>query len=93
MDRPDKSTPNAKHACPAHPITGLFHVHILGNDMVDISKCGNVQCPLRMNCYRFTAISCQWRQSYISTAPVLNDDGEYVCDSQWKLHGDADGNK
>ena len=60
--------------------------------MVDIAKCGNVQCPLRMNCYRFTAISGRW-QSYITMAPVLNDDREYVCDSQWKLHGDTDGNK
>jgi hypothetical protein len=32
--------------------------------MADISKCANVNCPIRLKCYRFTSKSCQ-HQSYV----------------------------
>ena len=49
--------------------------------MPDISKCPGTDCPLKENCYRFTAPD-SFHQSYFTTPP-LNEDGS--CDYYWKI--------
>jgi len=42
---------------------------------LDITKCINTQCPLKENCYRWTAKADEYSQSYASFAPK-----EWKCD-------------
>ena len=37
--------------------------------MPDIRMCQGGDCPLKDNCYRFTATPNEWRQSYFSNTP------------------------
>jgi hypothetical protein len=47
--------------------------------MADISKCNNTECPFKAKCYRFTAKSNEYWQSYFNyTFVVLN--GVFQCD-------------
>jgi hypothetical protein len=48
--------------------------------MADITKCEGIDCPLKENCYRFTANDNEYRQSYFMTTPIKN--GE--CDHFWE---------
>jgi len=48
--------------------------------MPDISMCSGEGCPLKENCYRFTATPSKFRQSYFFTPPFK--DGE--CEYEWK---------
>lgn len=41
--------------------------------MPDIALCTNETCPLKDNCYRYTAIPDEYRQSYCKFAPVINE--------------------
>lgn len=41
--------------------------------MSDISKCNGVNCPLRDECYRFTAPASEYRQSYLIPNVVGED--------------------
>ena len=47
--------------------------------MSDISKCSGKDCPLKERCYRYTAKSDKYMQSYI--APKY-EDGE--CENYWE---------
>ena len=38
--------------------------------MADITKCEGINCPLKNNCYRFTATSNEFRQSYFAEIPI-----------------------
>lgn len=38
--------------------------------MPDITMCVNKDCPLRMKCYRFTAVPTPYWQSYTDFKPV-----------------------
>lgn len=51
--------------------------------MPDISLCVNDKCPLRKECYRFTAIPSDFLQSY--TFFNLNADG--TCNWFWDNKG------
>ena len=56
--------------------------------MPDISKCEGRECPLKENCYRFTATPSEFRQSYFEDPPykVFEEDGNEVsCDYYWPL--------
>lgn len=48
--------------------------------MSDISKCPGTNCPVKENCYRFTAPN-SFHQSYFTDPPIK--DGE--CDYYWPL--------
>jgi len=48
--------------------------------MADITKCEGIDCPLKENCYRFTAKDNEYRQSYFMVTPIKN--GE--CDQFWE---------
>jgi hypothetical protein len=37
--------------------------------MPDISMCCNRTCPKRGECYRYLAVPCEFRQSYMSMSP------------------------
>lgn len=39
--------------------------------MADITKCQGQDCPLKNDCYRFTAESNGFRQSYFVKVPVV----------------------
>lgn len=47
--------------------------------MPDITKCEGTDCPHKENCYRYTAESSKFMQSYFVTPPVK--DGK--CDHYW----------
>jgi len=47
--------------------------------MADITKCKGTDCPLKENCYRFTAKSNDVYQSYFVDPPIK--DGK--CDMFW----------
>jgi hypothetical protein len=41
--------------------------------MPDISMCSNSTCPLREQCYRHTAVPNEYRQSYGTFKPVIDE--------------------
>lgn len=45
--------------------------------MPDISMCPGTNCPLKEQCYRYTATPNEQRQSYLAQAPVKADE---TCD-------------
>jgi hypothetical protein len=49
--------------------------------MPDISMCKGTNCPLRDNCYRYTATPSEFRQSWFTTPPVKSDN---TCAWYWK---------
>ena len=53
--------------------------------MPDISMCKNTTCPLRKDCYRFTAIPTPYRQSYSFYKPE-NVKGKVTCTYQMKIY-------
>ena len=38
---------------------------------MDITMCDGKECPMKENCYRFTATPNKFRQSYFMKAPVV----------------------
>ena len=51
----------------------------------DITKCGNDNCPLRMRCYRYTAIPDMYWQSFAHFEP----DQSGKCGDFWDNTGRA----
>ncbi len=47
--------------------------------MTDITKCSGKDCPFKEVCYRYTAPSSEFRQSFFVEPPIKN--GE--CDEFW----------
>ena len=45
--------------------------------MPDITMCKGEGCPLKKNCYRFTAKPFEFRQSYFITSPIKDSECEY----------------
>jgi hypothetical protein len=43
--------------------------------MPDITMCEGVDCPLKNDCYRFTASPSEFRQSYFMGIPFKQVDG------------------
>lgn len=50
--------------------------------MSDISKCSGEGCPLKEECYRFTAPANEFWQSYFTTVPYDKEKKE--CEYLWK---------
>lgn len=61
--------------------------------MADITKCwGNkdgIDCPYKLNCFRFTAKSEKYGQSYFVELPLKNN----KCDHYWGNDGEDIWNK
>ena len=51
--------------------------------MADISKCGGVDCSIKEKCYRYTATSNEYRQSYMMP-DKKGKDCEYYWDNKQK---------
>ncbi len=49
--------------------------------MADITMCGNESCPIKMNCYRYTATPNEY-QSYFMGMPLLKED-QQGCVEFW----------
>lgn len=47
--------------------------------MSDITKCDGTDCPFKEKCYRYTAVSNEYRQSTFVTPPIK--DGK--CEMFW----------
>lgn len=47
--------------------------------MADITKCEGANCPIKENCYRYTAKANEFRQSYFTDPPIK--DGK--CEMYW----------
>jgi hypothetical protein len=45
--------------------------------MSDISKCSGLNCPLKEDCYRYTAPKSEW-QSYLTDVPYDSDSIEEI---------------
>lgn len=53
--------------------------------MPDISKCSNVNCPIRLTCYRFVSEPSSIRQAYHKFTPVIESNGSVTCEGFYKL--------
>lgn len=49
--------------------------------MADITKCSGEGCKIKETCYRFTAKSKPYRQSFFKSPPC--DKGGKVCQKYW----------
>ena len=47
--------------------------------MADITKCGDKECPLKESCYRYTAPTNEYGQSYFVDSPRE----DVKCDMYW----------
>ena len=47
--------------------------------MSDITKCDGTDCPMKENCYRYTAVANEYGQSTFVTPPIK--DGK--CEMYW----------
>jgi hypothetical protein len=48
---------------------------------MDITKCANIECPLKENCYIFLAESDEFCQSFTDFTPVYNEETkEWECE-------------
>ena len=57
--------------------------------MSDITKCKGDNCPVKEHCYRFTAPSDEYMQSYFVDSPgEHHDDGKFICDKYWGENAD-----
>ena len=53
--------------------------------MADITKCVGTNCPYKEKCYRYTAKTSEYRQSWFMNAPIK--DGK--CDMFWGNNAEA----
>jgi hypothetical protein len=49
--------------------------------MPDITMCEGKDCPLKSDCYRYTATPSEWHQSYFIHPPYNHQDK--TCESFW----------
>jgi len=49
--------------------------------MADITMCSGADCPLKDNCYRYTANKNEHRQSFFMNVPYNKEDCK--CDHYW----------
>ena len=53
--------------------------------MSDISMCRDKKCPMKLDCYRYTAPENPWRQSFFAESP--REEGKSYCDQFWDNTG------
>ena len=51
--------------------------------MADITKCEGTECPLKESCYRFLAVSNEFKHSYFDTVPY--DKQNKKCAQSWAI--------
>jgi hypothetical protein len=51
--------------------------------MSDITMCPGTDCPVKEKCYRFTANTSEFMQSYFFTPPFEIKDGVFTCEMYW----------
>jgi hypothetical protein len=51
--------------------------------MPDITMCEGKDCPLKEDCYRYTAIPNEYRQSYFMNPPYNKEEGK--CDHHMEI--------
>lgn len=57
--------------------------------MSDITKCKGNNCPVKENCYRFTAPADEFMQSYFVESPgEHHEDGKFTCNNYWGENAD-----
>ena len=49
--------------------------------MTDISKCGGEKCPVKGDCYRYTAPSEEWQSFMVA----MWDDTKQTCEYFWRV--------
>lgn len=59
---------------------------------MDITMCFGAYCPIKETCYRYTATSSEWRQSFFVESPIKEDNTcEYFMEIWDKPKQDKDG--
>lgn len=58
--------------------------------MPDISKCNNINCPIRLTCYRFVSEPSSFKQAYKNYTPIIEADGSVTCEGFYKLLDNQD---
>jgi hypothetical protein len=54
--------------------------------MADITKCKGINCPVRDNCYRYTARDSEFYQSWFVDDNVGKlVDNNFSCDEYWEV--------
>ncbi len=59
--------------------------------MPDISMCTgydpatNIFCPMRQQCYRYTAKPTEYWQAYFAKAPFINKLNDITCEYYWHV--------
>ena len=51
--------------------------------MADITVCSGTNCPVKEQCYRFTAPKNEMWQSYFMEIPGKIEDNKFTCDMYW----------
>jgi len=51
--------------------------------MADITKCEGVECPIKVECYRYTSEANEHRQAYFSESPGELKDNKFHCGMFW----------
>lgn len=51
--------------------------------MSDITKCPGGDCPIKDKCYRFTASTDEFGQSYFKDPPFTIKNSHLICDMFW----------
>jgi len=52
--------------------------------MADITKCEGKDCPLKENCYRYTAEPSEYSQAYFTEPPIKDGKCEYYLEINLK---------
>ena len=52
--------------------------------MADITKCSGDNCPIKDKCYRFTAPTEEFGQSYFMEPPYDIKNAHVICEMFWK---------
>jgi len=61
--------------------------------MADITMCSGIACPVKERCYRFTATTSEFRQSYFFQPPFEVKDGVVTCEMYWGGNAESIWNK
>jgi hypothetical protein len=51
--------------------------------MADITKCKGTNCPIKQNCYRYTAKEDKLYQAYFVDPPFTMNDEKFDCEMYW----------
>lgn len=51
--------------------------------MADITCCPGTNCPVKEECYRFTAPKSEYGQSYFFETPGKTVDDKFTCEMFW----------